>query len=72
MAITKIDNFFIFNKIGDTFEKYFACKNTFFLLIQKKVVLLQPISLRVYPKNVLKNNQRKGARVVEEARLESE
>ena len=36
IAITKIDNFFIFNKISYTFEKYSACKNTFFFAISKK------------------------------------
>ena len=44
----------------------------FFLLFAKKVVLLHPISQGENAPGHAKINPRKGARVVEEARLESE
>lgn len=55
------------------FRKSCIANIHFFLLFAKKVVILHPLSPRETVRNRNKIiNPRKGARVVEEARLESE
>ncbi len=52
--------------------KSFYANIHFFLLFQEKIVLLHPISQNEIPFIRITHQPRKGARVVEEARLESE
>ena len=73
MHITEIANFFILNYFNDIVQKKLICKYTiFFAMCEKSSNFALDFAEGKALQNSEKINSRKGARVVEEARLESE